>query len=119
MFEALRHLWLPLQLRAEQRRIVEKHGEGFGRAAMAEMRYAEALSGGPADLGARRHPVQARPHCCALYQRKFLLCSCRACFALASVQCIGGFALPLPSHLCSAGSVLADLSRNCKIQKVA
>lgn len=43
-------------LRAEQRRIVEKHGPGYTMAAMAEMRYADALARevlriwGPADM---------------------------------------------------------------------
>ena len=48
---------------------MEKHGEGFGRAAMAEMRYAEALSRevlriwGPADILFRRaHTAVA---CCS------------------------------------------------------
>ena len=45
-----------LQLRAEQRRVVEKHGAGYSRAAMGAMRYADALARevlriwGPADV---------------------------------------------------------------------
>ncbi|CAL5224422.1 g7105 [Coccomyxa viridis] len=44
------------ELRAEQRRIVEKHGPGYSRAAMGAMRYADALARevlriwGPADV---------------------------------------------------------------------
>ena len=34
----------PMQLRQEQARIVAKHGSEFGRAAMAEMRYADACA---------------------------------------------------------------------------
>lgn len=33
-----------VQLREEQRGIVARHGAGFGRAAMAEMRYADAVA---------------------------------------------------------------------------
>ena len=51
-----------LQLRAEQRRVVEKHGPNYGRAAMGAMRYADALARevlriwGPADVLFRHAP---------------------------------------------------------------
>ncbi len=37
-------VYLLLQLREEQAQIVAKHGTGFSRAAMAEMRYADAVA---------------------------------------------------------------------------
>ena len=120
--EILRHLWLRLQLRAEQRRIVEKHGEGFDRAAMAEMRYAEALSRealriwGPADILFRC--AHAAAPCTSASASPLQPCSCRACFPLASMQCTAGSTLSLQSCLHSAGPVLADLSRVWSIQEL-
>ena len=61
-----------LQLRAEQRRVVEKHGAGYGRAAMGAMRYADALARevlriwGPADVLFRYGPSLELP------EKKFL-----------------------------------------------
>jgi len=57
-----------LQLRAEQRRIVEKHGYGYSRAAMGEMRYADALARevlriwGPVDILFRFAPTPGFLH---------------------------------------------------------
>ena len=82
---------------------MEKHGEGFGRAAMAEMRYAEALSRevlriwGPADI-LFRHAAIAAP-CLSASALPLQFCSCWACSALASVPCMGGSALSLQSCL--------------------
>ena len=90
-FKVLRHLRLCLQLRAEQRRIVEKHGKGFGRAAMAEMRYAEALSRevlriwGPADILFRR--AHTAVPCFSASALPLERCYCPACCAVAFEQC--------------------------------
>ena len=71
---------------------MEQHGEGFGRAAMAEMRYAEALSRevlriwGPADILFRRAhtavPYISASSCSALAAHALLWHPCNASAAL-------------------------------------